>query len=395
MTLRSVFLVFITAVSVYFMYLLYKINADAIHYLLFISVSLLWYTLSFFRFQQSAPHDDSQLENLMSKIYEQEAVINRLTVEREISLMLSSEQDYQSILQKSMEVVLSLLSDFGAVSAVLMKEERGKMVHLKCVGEPLYFPPSEGIAKMFDKSRLTEISEAGSVILATPLSYNKLVVGYFIIKASCDYSSELGLKAIEALKLHISELSRILALVIKSSDLYTESIEDPLTGLATKRFFYSQLRMFMELARRHNEPLSLILIDIDDFKKINDTYGHVAGDIVLKGVAEVMRTGMRKRTDVAYNAYRYGGEEMAVLLPKTALESAVVVAERVRKSVESQRFRITPELSLGCTCSLGVAQLSKSDESEDDFIRRADESLYEAKRSGKNRTIAGKSPAAK
>jgi diguanylate cyclase len=159
----------------------------------------------------------------------------------------------------------------------------------------------------------------------------------------------------------------------------TEARTDALTGLANRRGFDQ------ETVRRHGEfqrsahDLSLVMIDVDHFKKFNDVYGHQAGDRVLRGLAQVLLQEARESDLPA----RYGGEEFALVLPGTAIGEAEELAERVRQSVEARRFHCSGT-DLHVTISLGVAQLCK-DEDVAALIHRADEALYAAKKAGRNR----------
>jgi diguanylate cyclase (GGDEF)-like protein len=161
-----------------------------------------------------------------------------------------------------------------------------------------------------------------------------------------------------------------------------QAVTDELTGLANHGRFQELLGSEMEQVRRYHHPIGLIMLDIDNFKSINDTYGHQQGDVVLKRVARVVADSSR---DADFPA-RYGGEEMALILPHTGLEGAYAIAERVRTAVEALRIpRNDDGGTLRITASLGVA--STTDGAKDSLIADADGALYEAKRSGKNRTV--------
>lgn len=167
----------------------------------------------------------------------------------------------------------------------------------------------------------------------------------------------------------------------ESEKRYREmSITDSLTKLYNSRHFFRQLRQEVERAKRYEEPLSLILLDIDNFKGYNDTYGHLEGDRVLAVLAEVIRRNLR----TADTAFRYGGEEFTIILPETEGENAVLVAERLRKGFEETVLSPLPRSEVHMTVSVGVAQYLP-DELEDVFIKRADGAMYTAKTSGKNR----------
>lgn len=157
------------------------------------------------------------------------------------------------------------------------------------------------------------------------------------------------------------------------------SVTDALTGLFNSRHFYEQLQGEVERAGRYHRPLSLMIIDADNFKRINDTYGHLQGDRVLQTLASVMRHVLRC-TD---SAYRYGGEEFSILMPEAELEAARVVAERLRKVFVDTPHHPADNVTMHCSVSIGVAQYVPG-ESSQSLIKRADDAAYEAKRRGKN-----------
>jgi diguanylate cyclase (GGDEF)-like protein/PAS domain S-box-containing protein len=158
------------------------------------------------------------------------------------------------------------------------------------------------------------------------------------------------------------------------------SITDSLTKLFNSRHFFSQMRYEVERANRYGHPLGLILLDIDNFKKYNDTYGHLEGDKVLAVLANSMRENLRNID----SAYRYGGEEFTVLLPETDTENALVVAERIRKSFSSSILVPVPGTEVHMTISVGVGQYI-IEEKESAFLERVDKAMYCAKESGKNK----------
>ena len=171
-----------------------------------------------------------------------------------------------------------------------------------------------------------------------------------------------------------------------------ESLTDALTGLDNRKRFDWALNETMRQALASNTPMCLLLLDIDHFKKFNDTYGHQAGDGVLKLVARTMKSAVKGLDLVA----RYGGEEFAIILPNTALKDGVVVAEQVRKAVMSKELikRSTGE-SLGrVTLSIGVAEM-RGQERPSDIIQRADVCLYAAKDAGRNTVMCDPGPALK
>jgi diguanylate cyclase len=164
--------------------------------------------------------------------------------------------------------------------------------------------------------------------------------------------------------------------------LRTESRTDPLTNLANRKFFDTALGKAIAEAKQNNQPLSLLMTDIDHFKSFNDKYGHLTGDQVLRLVALSVKQNVKGQDTVA----RYGGEEFMVALPNTALQSALTVADHIRRAIMTKELvkRSTGERLGRVTISIGIAVLRANDTAQT-LIERADKSLYAAKRSGRNR----------
>jgi two-component system cell cycle response regulator len=160
------------------------------------------------------------------------------------------------------------------------------------------------------------------------------------------------------------------------------AVTDPLTGLRNRRYLDHHLGRMMEHARVSRAPLSLLAFDLDKFKSINDTYGHAAGDAVLKEFARRVDAGTRGVDLIA----RIGGEEFVVAMPDAGIDDARIAAERVRRAVESPGFAVD-DMEISVTVSVGVAALRRSDRGPEPLIARADAALYRAKHTGRNRVI--------
>ena len=157
------------------------------------------------------------------------------------------------------------------------------------------------------------------------------------------------------------------------------SLTDDLTKLFNSRSLFSRLQNELDRAQRYGHALSLLILDLDNFKLFNDTYGHVAGDRVLTRAGEILRRSLRK-TDMAF---RYGGEEFIALLPETAGLEALKFAERIRQAFAEQEFRFNNETQSAVTVSIGLAEYVPGEDSST-YINRADQCLYAAKKNGKN-----------
>ncbi|MCP4115914.1 MAG: GGDEF domain-containing protein [Desulfobacteraceae bacterium] len=165
------------------------------------------------------------------------------------------------------------------------------------------------------------------------------------------------------------------------------SITDELTQIYNRRYFYSRLEEEIQRAARYLHPLSLLLLDIDHFKKVNDVHGHQVGDDVLIGIASIIKSNTRAVDIVG----RYGGEEFVVILPETDEKGASVIAEKLRKLIERHEFDISDEKKINVTSSFGVSSLNMLAEDIPDksrhIIKLADDALYTAKESGRNTVV--------
>ena len=177
-----------------------------------------------------------------------------------------------------------------------------------------------------------------------------------------------------------------LDLFLRLKYLYTKtcylSITDELTQLYTRRHLKSVLAQEFERAKRYGTIVTIAMIDIDNFKDVNDKYGHLAGDYVLKEVSKIFINTLRK-TDFVY---RYGGEEICILMPETLVEKAYVPLERLRKTIENREF-IFEGKKIKVTVSIGASTYGKDMRDANELIERADAVLYKAKKSGKNKVV--------
>lgn len=175
---------------------------------------------------------------------------------------------------------------------------------------------------------------------------------------------------------HHKELAMRIEIGIRSVLEKQSAYKDSLTKLYNKNFFNLYCEQTIKESERYNNPISLVIIDIDFFKKVNDNHGHAAGDIILQQLANILQDSCRD-TDVAC---RWGGEEFVLLMTNTKKEGALIIAERLRQKVESNEFSVVGSL----TISLGVAQYIND---KDEWFQNADIGLYKAKESGRNKVV--------
>ena len=227
-------------------------------------------------------------------------------------------------------------------------------------------------------SRVSSAFTASLMSLSTYFIY--LLISYYAMKFG-----NLWLEVIYPLIFSIFAFTcaYIIKYLIKSRDFelqYKLATTDGLTELYNHRYFQEQIRMQVEQSKRYNTSFSLIIIDIDFFKKFNDTFGHQSGDAVLREVAQTLKKNVRS-TDIVC---RYGGEEMSIILPNTTKDEAFSTAQKICNRVASKKFKLFGGKETNVTISLGVSTFPADGESAVDIIEAADKRLYNAKNNGRN-----------
>ena len=211
---------------------------------------------------------------------------------------------------------------------------------------------------------------------AFPLTSDGEITGCIVARSTLDKLSKRDISYLE-------QLTRQSAITINRANTYSKVLQyatlDALTNLNNRRQFEVRLKQEIATTKRQKNPLCAMMIDIDFFKKVNDTYGHASGDAVLRTVASIIKEHLRE-SDIPS---RYGGEEFAVLLPYTHIEEAKIVGERLRKAVEKTPIPIDKK-NINVTISMGLAEFNVNETGEELF-KRADSALYEAKEGGRNR----------
>ena len=211
---------------------------------------------------------------------------------------------------------------------------------------------------------------------AFPLTSEGEITGCIVARSTLDKLSKRDISYLE-------QLTRQSSITINRANMYAKVLQyatlDALTGLNNRRQFELRLKQEIATTKRQKNPLCAMMIDIDFFKKVNDTYGHASGDSVLRMVASIIKEHLRE-SDIPS---RYGGEEFAILLPFTKIEEAKIVGERLRKAVEETPIPIDKR-NINVTISMGLAEFNP-EETGEELFKRADKALYNAKESGRNR----------
>ena len=227
-------------------------------------------------------------------------------------------------------------------------------------------------------TRVSSAFAASMMSLSTYLIY--LLIAYYALRFEM-----LWLEVIYPLIFSIASFTcaYIIKYLIKSRDFeqqYKLATTDGLTELYNHRYFQEQMRMQVEQSKRYNNNFSLIIIDIDFFKKFNDTFGHQSGDAVLRQVAQTLKRNVRA-TDIVC---RYGGEEMSIILPNTSKDEAQSTAEKICQRVASRKFKLAQDKETNVTISLGVSTFPNDGDTASKVIDAADKRLYNAKHNGRN-----------
>lgn len=236
---------------------------------------------------------------------------------------------------------------------------------------------------MRDGTRMTVRS-----VIALPFTFEKSRTGVFLLRRTVD-QEPLSASDVEfantVIKSAVNAIEQSHAIEQAKADnarLEALAHTDPLTHLLNRRALTIRLVAELERVRRYNSPLTMLMIDLDHFKRVNDTYGHLVGDEVLRGIAMILQRSLRSVDMVA----RYGGEEFVVVLPETTEQGAVAFAERIRQRVEQHAFEAERANTARVTVSIGVSAFPAPHvETADDLFSKADAALYRAKEKGRNR----------
>jgi diguanylate cyclase (GGDEF)-like protein len=329
-----------------------------------------------------------QLSNRLDELRLEQARVRRSI--RNIGEAFAANLDRGALLQLALETAMdATLADRGRIKA--REHAADPLIAVTGVGS------LEGLDEAIGSSEQEAldtadigVASAGEVSVATvalaPIAPGASTHGLITV---CRSGREFTEDDRELLRSLAARTTLALANVNLHLDVQRQAITDDLTGLATHGHFQNLLGAEMDAVRRYKYSVGLVMLDIDDFKSINDLYGHQQGDVVLRCVAEVLRDNSR---DVDVPA-RYGGEELALILPHTDLDGTHVIAERAREAIERMQVPLLDRRgTLQITASFGVA--ASADGGKDELISAADGALYAAKRDGKNRTVKANSQTA-
>jgi diguanylate cyclase (GGDEF)-like protein len=214
--------------------------------------------------------------------------------------------------------------------------------------------------------------------LTLPLTFEGGILG--CISLSSDQPNAFDAQDLQFFSVIGYQMAATLKHFQRFSTVKNMAIYDTLTGLYNRRYVEERLGIEADKSFKGPVPLSLVMVDIDHFKRVNDTFGHTEGDRVLREISSALKSSVRKKDIVA----RYGGEEFILILPETNLEESCVIAERIRRTVETTPFEVG-NVRLSLTISLGISSFpDHHPESKEELVAMADQALYDAKRGGRN-----------
>lgn len=271
-----------------------------------------------------------------------------------------------------------LLKTNRGISSELQEKIKNNALASLCsdtikLGEPLTVLESPEILK------IPFLREEGIVFLIViPLAYEKKTMGLFFLAGRVGRDFDFDTASLLTL------VGNHVALIIDKIKLFQEArrlaITDGLTGLYNTRYFYKTLDLEIARTNRYGNPFSLMLFDIDNFKLLNDTYGHQAGDEALQELASILKSSSRETDTVV----RYGGEEFIIILPNTPEEETIFLANRIRNAVQETTFIVNSKERVNITLSGGIASYPKNASDAKSLLNAADAALYSAKAAGKN-----------
>lgn len=222
--------------------------------------------------------------------------------------------------------------------------------------------------------------------IALPLAVEEEIIG--CISLNSDQPNAFDAQDLQFFSVIGYQMTATLKHFQRFSSIKNIAIYDILTSLYNRRYFEDRLGVEAQRSFYSGTPLSLVMVDIDHYKKINDTFGHTEGDKILSKIASLLKTSVRKKDTLA----RYGGEEFVLILPESGLGESYIIAERIRRLVESTPFQVG-EVHINLTVSLGISNFpTHQAKSKEELVRMADLALYEAKRGGRNRACIYNSP---
>jgi len=320
---------------------------------------------------------------LCQKNFKSQHEIEELSVLREIGIATSSSIELREVLKTIIGVVSDAMQTKETTIYLTGEEGEHLFPKIKNIDSRVILEeesePSGGEKDLLGmlKNRGSHVMLKDSYCFAPLIAEEEKVLG--VIKFRRDGSRSFGSEE----KWFLENVTRHVSLALRNALLYDKAVTDGLTRLYNHNHFQDSLQNQFLISKRYGRKLSLVMLDIDHFKKVNDDHGHQTGDLVLVKIAQMLK----KKCRDADRAYRYGGEELAIIMPDTDCREALVGGERLREDIQTYPFTTFKGEPLSLTASLGISTLTEKIGKKEDMVWQADQALYQAKREGRNKTV--------
>lgn len=327
----------------------------------------------------------------LGRWWQREKLNARLAALYRTAQLVSSALDSREVLRQVVEATRDILK-YSHVVVMMIQE--GRLVPMAWAGyseRPPELRLDQGVTGRVARTGKTafvpEVSLDPDFVPATygttseiacPITVDGQMVG--VLSVESVQNMRLRPEDVELVSSLALQLGLALHNALQHEHTLEQAIRDGLTGLYNHTYFHERIGEELSRAGRYGRPFSLVMLDLDNFKSLNDTYGHSEGDRILRAFAEVIRRAVRESDLPA----RYGGEEFAIMMPETRGQEAAIAAERLRRQLERGHLLRIDGVDICLTASFGVAAFPEDADDAPELIRRADEALYAAKRSGKN-----------
>jgi len=295
-------------------------------------------------------------------------IVDSITDDKLASIILKfSNKDYENMINKNRNITINLSFVTLLLLTVFILLVKRVFKHLKkLTGDVLSYDPKENNFPMTESQNRDEIALIHNAIISMVLKINSYTNMLDTLNASLEDKVKERTKELE----------------FRNKELKLLASTDPLTKLYNRRYFTKTSAQILAISKRNQLDLSIIMLDVDEFKRVNDTYGHAVGDDVLIAIATTLKEFTRESDVIC----RFGGEEFIILLPETNVEGAKIIAEKIRLAIKDKVVHINNTVELKSTVSIGVSQVDlQSDKHIETSIHRADKALYEAKETGKDK----------
>jgi len=294
--------------------------------------------------------------------FEEEIVLNTLDLTQTIELVQRA--DSQDLLFHNRQV-----GQVESAVTPLLQGMEPEPCHVHC----------HGVINSWQTRSSQVFHEDDELSINIPIFSQGAIIG--VLKTTFDRQDDR--QQVHHLQNQLKDFSRNFGQSLHKEQLYEKAIKDSLTGLYNKAQYEQQLNDHFLRCLRYQRSLTYIFLDIDHFKKVNDTYGHLTGDLALKAVSKIMQQNIRQ-SDIAF---RFGGEELCVLLPESSEEEGYAVAEKLRSIIEKTDFPTDKDFTIHFTASFGVACTNDTMTEPSNLAQAADEAVYKAKHDGRNRVV--------